>query len=291
MKQFSLTVLVATIFCLATLTFAQESTSQSLKAKPIRIDKIPTGKIPIPEGVSVLDAKSYEFIVAPSGKVTVNLYNNLNKQVASVEVEESISEKTLLYKITASNREEWLKIQTQERENSILFSAISSAGTEMSLEAQTEKIKNSRKFRVKSVGLPMESGLKTLSLDESNLTESRLAIENAVQTEEQKLFATPTLQKLKEFMRGFGSLKDAALSKWSGQEKVATICNQESTSSLVEIEPVGCSGSATCFRMSTIVPVFTCTSTTPNCGGIFIIYDCVVNIICTQSCSALNGCA
>jgi hypothetical protein len=293
MKRIILTLLIATFFCLTTFSFAQERVNQPTKAKPIRIDKIPTGKLLIPEDISVLEAKSYEFLVATPGKVTVNLYDNSNKQVASVELQDSTSEKTLFYKITENNREEWLKIQTQEHQNSILFSATSSAGREMTLEAQIVRNKNSRKFRVKGITLLTESGLKTLSLSESNFTESRLAIENAVQVEEQKFFATPALQKLKEFMRNFGKLRDTALNEWSGQAKITSCNNQESynLTEEVELSQSPCSGTSTCFRMSTIVPVFTCTSTNDKCGGIFIIYDCAASIVCSQSCSDLNSCA
>lgn len=301
MKQFSLTLLIATFFCLVTFSFAQESKIQTKNAKPIRIDKLPTEKIPVPNDISVLEAKSYEFLIAPSGKISVNLYNIVNKHLVKVEVEESILDKTLFYKITENNREEWLKIQTQERQNSILFFATTSAGTEMSLEAQIERTKNSGKFRVKEIILSTEAGLKTLSLNETNLTESRLAIENAVQNQEQKIFATPSLQKLKEFMRGFGRLKDTALSKWSGQEKISADCNkvQENPTNNIEIEepameePVGggCGGEATCWRISTLVPVFSCIPSSGNCSGVFILYDCITNIRCTQSCAALNNCA
>lgn len=292
MKQFSLTLLVATFFFLVNFTFAQEGKTQTERPKPIQIDKLPTEKLSIPNNISVLEAKSYEFLIAPSGKITVNLYNNSNKQFVSVEVEESISDKTLLYKITENNREEWLKIQTQERENSILFSATTSAGTEMSLEAQIERTKNPLKFRVKEIILPTETGLKTLPLNESNLIESRLAVESALQNLEQKLFATPSLQKLREFMRGFGKLRDKALSKWSGQEKDTAICAEVVPEDFsIALGPGPCSGWATCIRISTIIPVFSCIPSSGTCAGVFIIYDCILSIYCPQRCSDLNNCA
>ena len=86
MKQFFLMLLVTTFFCLVTFSVAQENKIQTEKVKPIRVDKLPTEKLSIPAGIDVLDAKSYEFLIAPSGKITVNLYDISNKRFASVEV-------------------------------------------------------------------------------------------------------------------------------------------------------------------------------------------------------------
>lgn len=292
MKQFSLALLVVTIFCSATLTFAQESMTQSSKAKPIRIDKIPTNKLQIPNGVSVLGAQSYEFLIAQTGIITVNLYDGSNKLITSVTVQESMPEKTLIYKITENNHDEWLKIQSQEREDNTSFSVTSSAGAEMNVDVKTEKRNALGKAKVKGVVLSTETGLKTYVLDRSQMTESRLALQNTVQNEEQKLFATPTLQKLREFMQSVGILKDSAINKWSGQEK-ATTCNQESSNFIEEPAPAEspCSGTATCTRFVSAIPLFTCTSTNSACSGFFLIPECVINILCSQSCSNLNGCA
>lgn len=288
MKQISLTLLAATFFCLTTTAFAQESVAQPAKAKPIRIDKIPTEKLPVPEGISILEAKSYEFLIASSGEVTVNLYDSSNNRIAGFEVQESIAEKTLHYKITENNQEDWLKIQSQERENVIYYSAVSSSGTEMGLELQVEKPNKAGKIGVKGVNL--QTGEK-FSFNASNLTESRLSAQEAFQAQEQKLFNTPSLRKLKEFMQSFGILRNAALSKWTGvsQEK-AVSCKQEITANLVQLPTNPCSGTAVCTRMTTLTPLFICNSV--NCGfGIYLIPDCVINVVCRQNCSDLMGCA
>lgn len=289
-KQISLIFLV-TILCLTTSILAQDRTSQQIKAKPIRIDKIPTDKLPIPEGVSIVGAKFYEFLIAPSGEVTINLYGDLNNRIASFVVQESLADKSFIYKIIEDNEESWVKTQSQRHEDSILYSAISSAGTEMNLDVQIEDSGKFGKTKVKGITLPLQKEVKTFYFNESNLSESRLAAQDVLQTEEQKFFTTPSLRKLKEFIQNFSFLKNAALSKWTGtDQKQSAPCKQKESGDSVEMLPGPCSGTALCMRIVTLTPLFSCSST--SCGwGIYIIEECGLNIICTQRCADLVPCA
>lgn len=236
----------------------------------------------------MLGARSYEYIVAPTGQITVRLFDSKEQEIALVEVNENLTERSMVLRYKDKNTEDWISTSMSKSTDSVIYSVKSSAGVELLVKARMEDSRKSEKLRVSSLILETETGLKEFRLDGLDPTESRLAAQQELLTQEGKLFNTPGLLKVKEFIQNFGRLSDNTLQKWSGQSETRN-CNPIISTNIIE-GPDQCSGYAICTRTATAIPVFICNGGS-TCTGVYIIYDYMFRIISTASCAYLNGCA
>lgn len=284
------------ILVIASTLYGQRSPSKPT-TPPIRLDKVPANKLNVPSDLSILGAKYYDFLVAPTGRINVKLYDFKEQPIAAVEIQENLSEHSVLLKYIDSYGEDWLRSSMTQSQDEILFVVTSSAGGEMSVRARTDNSKKSRKLRILSLSLANELGWTEYPLNGFEPTSLRLNAQHSLQIEEEKLFNTTGMQKLREFIQNFGRLRDIAIHKWTGQPE-ASACDKKMTALILgiepnEVEPVldpGCGGKAFCTRISTLVPLFWCNGGN-SCSGFYIVPDYMFSLFFTENCSYLNGCA
>ena len=275
---------------LTTLFFAQTVFGQSgpLKAPPIRLDAISKEKLTVPTDISVLGAKYYELRVAPTGQIAVKLFDAKQTQIALIEIEENFAERQTILKYSDKNGKDWISSSMSRLDGEVFYTATSSGGGEVRVRARMYEAKSAEKLRVSSLIFETEIGLREFRFDALDFTESRLNAQHQLQAQEAKLYGTPGLLKLREFIQNFARLSDNALRKSTGQPEFKG-CTGVTQSSVEEIEAAGCSGQAICTRIGTAIPIFMCNGGS-SCSGVYIIYDFMFRIITMADCSYLNGC-
>lgn len=294
---------VITLAVSVSLTLASVTTA--IDQKPLRLEQSKKQMIAAPPNLAKHGIFFYDFAVDLPAQVNLILYDVTRNKLFTVRLSENAFEHRFVYKIRSLNGEEsWVKVEWQQADSELLYSATSSIGQTIGFRLQKGDFskRNNSGMAITSIEVSSQNGWAKVRIpyvryqnDRKSMTkqetedEREKAFETSplVQIERERLFVTPTLKVLQDVLYDFAAIQKSAI---GGQESTTVT---QSDSVVLPEEGSGCN--ARCFRMATLVPVYVCDDgfwnncTCSASQGIWLIAECGIRIICNVECGRFSG--
>lgn len=225
------------------------------------------------------------------------MFNDSSAKIATLTLTENLTDNSVLVSLSETSGQDWVRVSRFESPEEVQVSATTSSGSELLTKFAIEPANPIGKFRVLSIGIKSgETTWQNYPASGTGSTEQRSLIHQSFKVEEDRLFNTDRLRKIKEFLRGLDVLNSATSAAAGYGEQLDASCADDSNPAWGEPMPAyrrpggGCSGTAYCFRVATIIAVFICNGGN-TCSGVYIIPDRLFQIVFVTNCGYLNNCA
>jgi hypothetical protein len=280
------TIRIYLALAVAVLLLSGYSTARSTQT-PFRADKLKKTILPAPPSLVAERGIHFFDLTMSYPKVIVNLYDASKSIIGIVEVTEDLLQNRVTLKISPTDMDEaWITIGRQINTKRILLSVDSSEGSAFEVRLERAEGPAGRvSIPIKSASLRMDGRWISLSL--KDLKHQASSDRNQLRAIEQnRLFATPSLQLLRTVMHEYKGILDRALKTGNGS------ISPLSPAPILDGGGAGCS--VTCLHVAELIPLYYCdggdlSGCSCSAGrGFFFITGCTWILPCSVDCGAFG---
>lgn len=259
------------------------------------LNKAVAERLSLPTALSMFDTKTFEIEKIDSNQIEFRFFNESSVKTATITLKENLTDNSLLVSLSETSSQDWVRISRSVSTEEVQVSATTSSGGELLTKFAIEPANPVGKFRVLSIDIKVGGTTwQNFPASGTGSAEQRSLIHQAFKVEEDRLFSTNRLQKIREFLRGLDVLNSANSAAAGYGEPLDASCADDSSPAWGEPMPVyrrpgGCSGTAYCFRVATVIAVFVCNGGN-TCSGVYLIPDRFFQIVFVTNCGYLNNC-